>query len=74
MKKAVSSYANKTSIDKKIIIAVLTICVCFLMSGLIVLNQIMESQVKFYQAALAYCYENDCQELANNAKAELNEQ
>ncbi len=31
------------------------------MSGLIVQVQLSSQQIRFYESALAYCYENDCQ-------------
>lgn len=62
MKQAVSSYARK-SVGNRIIVIVLSLCVCILMSGLIVQTQLMNSQVSFYKTALAYCYQNDCTEL-----------
>ncbi len=62
MKQAMSSNARKST-GNRIIAAVLSLCVCILMSGLIVQAQIMNYQVAFYKTALAYCYENDCTEV-----------
>lgn len=59
MKLAASSHAQK-SVGNKIIYLILALCVCVLMSGLVVQSQLMDAQVKFYRTALAYCYENDC--------------
>lgn len=72
MKQAASSYARK-SVGNRIIVIVLSLCICILMSGLIVQAQLMNSQVSFYKTALAYCYENDCTEL-DTANTESNEE
>lgn len=62
MKQAMSSNARKPA-SSRIIGLILALCICILMSGLIVQAQLMNVQVAFYKTALAYCYQNDCTEL-----------
>lgn len=63
-KQAVSSHGRK-SVGNRIITVILCLCICILMSGLIVQAQLMNIQVKFYSTALAYCYETDCSKLGD---------
>lgn len=62
MKQAMSSNARKST-GSRIIGLTLALCICILMSGLIVQARLMNVQVAFYKTALAYCYQNDCTEL-----------